>query len=462
MADAAATRIARGIVANLAGLAARLAAQFATLPIFFAFWSSERVGGWMLIFALPAYFALVANGFAAAGGNLALTAAQEGRMGQARRDFRAAWAIASAGTGLLCGLLVLCAAWLPRELGLPVDAREWPETLGWLALYVFAAAQMAVLDIPFRVAGRYPDHVLLSAAASLSEIVAIAISVTASESFAQLAMMLALFRVGFLALAGVIARRKAPEMFRRGADRAPGKGRLREMWRPSLAFMLLPLIFGLNIQGYTILVGAAYGALALAGFAATRVLARLIDLFANIAFAMQFYESGYLGTDRKALQRRLIATMTAAALVVSGLFLLGLMLFGPWLQGLLTVGQTRFDRWVALALGLAGMVRAVVSSPSAVLAAANRNAGFTVTYLVGSLLALLAATLLAFGGAPLAVVCAMLILAELSQAIPAFRRALDQLDYPARRLLRDLFARERLDDVGMIVRKLFQPRPEPR
>ena len=61
-------RLIRGISANLVAVGTRIAVQFATLPIFFASWTVEAVGSWLILFAVPAYLALVGNGFAGAGG----------------------------------------------------------------------------------------------------------------------------------------------------------------------------------------------------------------------------------------------------------------------------------------------------------------------------------------------------------------------------------------------------------
>ena len=82
-------RILRGLAANLASIATRIAVQFATLPILFAAWSTERIGTWLILFSIPAYVALVGNAFAGAGGTAALAAARDDNLARARSDFRA-------------------------------------------------------------------------------------------------------------------------------------------------------------------------------------------------------------------------------------------------------------------------------------------------------------------------------------------------------------------------------------
>ena len=440
-------RLLRGISANLMSVATRIAVQFATLPIFFANWSLEAVGSWLLLFAVPAYVALVGNGFAGAGGTAALAAAQAGDLPGARRDFRAAWAISAGSTAALALVFAGCAMFLIPSVvdhDFAVSIWDMAQAAAWLSLYIFATSQMAIFDIPYRVAGRYPDHIFLYNATSLLEIVVIAACVTFSQSIAVLAMALALFRCLSAVFIYISARKAAPHIF------ADGPGELKvgiaKLWQPSLAFMVMPLVFGLNLQGYMLLVGASFGAVMLAQFAATRTLTRLLDLVTNVTYGLQFYESGYLQGDRRAIQRRMLATMTLVSLAISFLFALLLLLFGPWLQELYTLGETSFVTGVALVLLVAATLRAASAAPMAILAADNAHAPVVVTYLAGSAVALLLSVLLALSSFPLPVVMLPLVLAEASQLVPAFRRVLAILELSGRDFLCSLGNRERIGD----------------
>ncbi|QZD92041.1 hypothetical protein K3162_10860 [Qipengyuania xiapuensis] len=448
-------RILRGVAANLASIATRIAVQFATLPIFFAAWDAERIGTWLIIFSVPAYIALVGNAFAGAGGTAALAAAREGAMERARSDFRASWTISAGSTAVLALLFAGSAMFLVPSLldrGGAVDIMDAAQAAAWLALYIFATSQMAVFDIPFRVAGRYPDHIFLYNAASLIEIVVIAAAVTFSESLAVLAMALALTRCVAAAVIFLSARKAAPEIF---AGERAGQGQsMASLWRPSLAFMLVPLVFGLNLQGYLLLVGAAFGAVMLASFVATRTLTRLLDLFTNLTYAMQFYESGYLEGEKREIQRRMLATMTLVTLAVCLGFSLVLLATGAWLQGLYTLGQTYFDPVTAVILLFAASLRSLSAAPVAVLAAGNSHARVMAIYLAGSALALFVAVLLSFAGAPLPLLVLPLVVAEASQLVPATRQALERLEWQLPEFLAQTFAKERLGDIRQLLTTL--------
>ena len=451
-------RILRGVAANLVTLATRIAVQFATLPLFFANWSADRIGAWLVLFAVPAYLGLVGNGFAGAGGNAALAAVQDGDQPRARADFRAAWAISSLSTGILVACFAVGFFWLiPVMPALSAaQAGDLPATLGWLALYIFATSQMAVAEIPYRAAGRYPDHIALYNLAALIEIAVIAACVTQSESFAVLAMALGITRCISAALIFIQARRLAPQMFEAG--RGSLRASLDGLWKPSIAFMLVPLIFGLNLQGYVLLLGATFGAALLASFAVTRTFTRLLDLFTNLTYTMQFYESGYIQGPKEAIQRRLLATMTVVSLFFAAAFSAFLLCFGPWLQDLYSLGQTRFDPLVAIVLLAAAWLRALSAAPIALLTASNAHTRVVLVYLTGSAAALLLAAVLAAWGGSLAVILIPLVAAEACQLVPAMRDSLRKLDLSFGAFVRMLISRERLEDIAGAARQLRRKR----
>lgn len=440
-------RIIKGMTAHVTTLATRIAVQFATLPIFFACWDADRVGAWFVVFAIPAYVALVGNGFSGAGGTSSLAAIQAGDARAARAYFRVSWMIASLATVALSLVFLAGAATFGAHLPVPPEVGRYElfAAAAWLALYILATSQMGVAEIPFRACGRYPEHIALYNVASLVEIAVIALAVTQSESLATLAAALALTRCVAAAVVFLAARRIAPALFEKGHT-ALGASAAR-LWKPSLTLMLVPLIFGLNLQGYVLVIGAGVGAAVLASFLATRSLTRLLDLLTNLAYAAQFYEAGYIDGPKRAIQRRLLATMTLASLAVSLGFAAALMLGGPWLQDLYTLGQTSFDRSAAAILLAAGTLRALAAAPIAMLTAENRHAPIVLTYLTGSAAALALAAALATTDAPLAIVLAPLLLAEACQLVPAMRAALAKVGLPLPQFLGMLASRDRGADI---------------
>lgn len=436
-------------------IATRIAVQFATLPLLFAHWSAEQVGVWLLIFALPAYVAIIGTGFAGAGGSASVASARRGDMADARAHFAAAWVVTAAGTMVFAGAFFLAGeqltAWLGSDMA-PAARQDVTGAVGWLALYVLASSQMAMADIPFRVAERYPTHIVMASFANLAEIAIVAVVVALSDALVVLAMALALARCVLAAVILLYARKACPQLFARGSGWAAQHIRL--LAKPSLAFMAMPIVFGINLQGYLLLVGARYGAAAAAAFAATRALTRLLDLFANLTFGVQYYESGYLDGGRRSVQRRVLATMTVVAGIVALAFSALLLAIGGWLQALYTLGETNFDPLIASVLLCAATLRAFASAPVAAIAAENRHAPVVSIYLAGTVVSLGIAFALSAAGAPLAVCLVGLVLAEASQLVAAMRAALRDLDLSVAEFLRSLHSRERIADFGMMLQLL--------
>ena len=306
--------------------------------------------------------------------------------------------------------------------------------------------------VPLRVSGHYPLSAMALNIAALTEIAVLALCVTQSQSFVLLAAVLAGLRCLTAVAIGAIAYRHAPEVF--VAPAVSLRPTLRQLLRPSLAFIILPVVYTLNLQGYTLLVGFAFGATAVAGFVAIRVVVRAIDLVMTVVYSVQFFEAGYIEGDKQAIQRRQLATMTTLTTVAIAVFACVLMLAGDWLLALFTAGKGAFDPGLAFTLLAAGALRGLATTPQSMVAAESAHGALARSYLLASLLALGAATALATAGLPLLVIVAMLIPAELVATVQAFRTVLTRLDWNVRDFLRALGSRERLADVVHLARFL--------
>ncbi|MXO94886.1 hypothetical protein GRI34_00455 [Erythrobacter aquimaris] len=451
-------RILRGAAANFGSLATRIAAQFLTLPILFSSWDAERVGAWLLLFALPAYFGFVSAGFSGAGGTAAVVAHGKGDAAQSRAHFRSSWIIASAATLVLAALFPLAVA----QAGEAVAAlRSMPQdilnqTLIALTIYIVATSQVAALEIPFRAVGRYADHIALNSVSILAEIVVIAVCVTLSDNIATLAAALAATRITAAIWIASLARRTAPTMFHGPSSRLGDS--TRTLMLPSLALMLLPLVHGINLQGYVMVIGLSSGAVILAGFVATRTLTRLLDLFTSFSFSMQFYESTHLDPEDLETRRRLLAVMTILAACIAVVFSAALLVFGDLAQRIFTRAQAPFDPGVASVLLLAAGLRALASAPFAMIAAANRQSTTVTWYFIASLAGLILAASLAERGFALPLVLAPIVLAELFQLVPAFRGALRMSNLGVGEFIASLFSRDRIGDVAWAMRELRRNR----
>ena len=457
MRQSARRRLLGAAISYLGGIATRVAVQLATLPILFANWPADRVGTWMMIFAVPAYLAMAGQAFSGAGGNAALAAARVNRWPQARAAFRASWIWGTGLSVLAVAALLQMAALVPggaaRDFGF-TGQEELRLSIAWLGVYIVALSQAALMLIPLRVSGHYPLSATALNIAALAEVAILALCVTQSQSFVVLAAALAGLRSVTGVVLGIIAFRCAPDVFAK--PRVSLRPTVRQLLRPSLAFVVLPVVYTLNLQGYTLLVGFAFGATAVAGFVAIRVVVRAIDLVMTVVYSVQFFEAGYIEGNKQAIQRRQLATMTTLTTVAIAVFACVLMLAGDWLLALFTAGKGAFDPGLAFTLLEAGALRGLATTPQSMVAAESAYGALARSYLLASLLALGAATALATAGLPLLVIVAMLIPAELVATVLAFRTVLTRLDWNVRDFLRALGSRERLADVVHLARFLGQ------
>ena len=221
--------------------------------------------------------------------------------------------------------------------------------------------------------------------------------------------------------------------------------------------MAPPLVFAVNLQGYSLLIGAVFGPIALAGFAATRTLCPLLDQLSNSVFTMQFLELPYWQSGAAESRRRIVATSTVIMVMTAIIFSGSILIAGQTLQRIWTLGQTSFDAVIAFVLCLAAANRAASAAPSAMLASVNRHSAMTAIYLLSSVAAFSMASVSAYAGAPLWGVAMWLVVAESTLLVTAFAACLRMLDYPTRDLLRDLVSfRARLHVTGSMVGGLRQ------
>lgn len=458
MTQRASKRILQGVAAQGFGLFARLVTQLASLPVLFHYWSTDRVGAWMTLFALPQYFMLIGGSFAGAGGSAAMAAVRENDWRRARAFSRASWFLGSALTAafLAIGLAValMASARFAAAYDFPSDVELVPVVAG-LAVYVLAVAQMYAIGLIFRIARRYPLHTLAMALAGLVDVAILIACAAHSNSLGVAAWGLAMGRIASALATYLLARRVEPAMFEGKAE--PVRSVAGELWRPTLALTSVPVTLAINLQGFTLLVGAIAGAAALAAFVATRTLVRLIDQLMAVMFSLQFYEAGYVDTAKVDIPRRQLATMTVATIaimVVAALFLFAL---GAPLQRALSSGKTAFDPAVAAILLVSGAIRGLATTPNAYLFAHNRHTGATTLYFLGTIACFAAATVAAQLGAPLLIVLLFLVPAELFGTYPSFDRTLRELGWSWPAFLRSLISSERIDDLKRVARAVRRP-----
>ncbi len=276
-------RLLRGIGANVYGQVVSLTIQFGSTPLLLSAWGSQTFGLWLMISAIPAYFALADVGFSAAAANDMTLAAARGARGQACETFQSLLAFhALVALTLIVGgdvgILLIPDRFLPNAAGIGGNEIRLVWTLQ--TLQVAATLGCGALVGGFQASGRYPLGIVLANSARLGESLALTVGAVLLHGFAGAAtLMVAARLIGLIAMAVVLSL-SAPWLplgFRHARA-----ANLRRLARPALAVAALPISFALSLQGFVLVIGATLSLEAVAMFSAVRTLTRATVQIAGI------------------------------------------------------------------------------------------------------------------------------------------------------------------------------------
>jgi len=199
-----------------------------------------------------------------------------------------------------------------------------------------------------------------------------------ARPFGVAVVVAAVEAAGFLVIL-VFAHRHSPWM-KYGIAHAS-----RETWRqiasPSLGFVGLTVANAISIQGPIIVLGAILGPSAVAVFATLRMLARAVVLFANLAFTTVRPEIAMAyGRDDIGLVRRLNNRAVQFAAWLAATAFVGLMIFGPAIVDVWTVGRIPAPRTLLGLLLIAGLSTMLWNGIATALYATNNNRAIATIY----------------------------------------------------------------------------------
>ena len=220
-----------------------------------------------------------------------------------------------------------------------------------------------------------------------------------------------------------------------GFSRVSGRV-FRQLATPSIGFAGFVVGNAISVQGPIIVIGAILGPTAVAIFATLRILARAVLMFANVVFATLRPEIAIAyGRDDIDLMRRLNTRASQFALWLSVAAFAGLMVLGPWIVEIWTVGRIAVQQPLFAFLVLGAMGTLMWTGTATALLATNNSKEISVIYLIsisaGLVVAAVAAHATSLGGVAL-----VLALAELCVFVLILMRSQAFLDQPYTTLLR--------------------------
>ena len=257
-----------GIVANAFNQGITVIVQLASLPIFLHYWGAARYGEWIVISAVPAYFAMSDIGIVSVAINKICMLHARGQVELANVTLQSAFA---GVTGLLL-LGTLIGAVFAFVLRFGGYAQSWALLL--LVATALLNLYSGLFDAAFRVADRYAAGVVVLSFARLGEWLATVASVAAGGGIVAAAAAACGTRA-VIQLAILFASTRAGSGMRWGWSKS-SFAELKSLAPQGAAFLGFPLGNALSIQGMTLVVGHFIGMREVVVFNAYRTLSRSI------------------------------------------------------------------------------------------------------------------------------------------------------------------------------------------
>ena len=364
--------------------------QLGSVPLLLHAWGAARYGDWLLLSAIPIYLSLSDLGFGdASGSDMAMRVAANDRAG-ALRTFQSSWVLVTAVSFsilLMASLAVLSVPWQAWLKLSSVSSSQAAEIILVLAAWVVVAQQSGVTESGYRCDGNFALGTAWIALLRLAEVgIATTIAVLGGSLLAVACAYLAVRSVGTLAYA-LLLRQRSP-WIHYGIREAKWQT-IRQLAAPAFGFIAFPVGQALSFQGFTILVGALLGPIAVVSFSTLRTLSRLnFQLITVFKHALWPELSMAFGAGDISLARRLHRHACQASLGLSVAGGAALWVFGPFIYHFWIRQNIAFDAVCFHILLLAVIVNSLWDTSAVIPMSVNGHVRIAVTYACASLVSL--------------------------------------------------------------------------
>lgn len=362
--------------------------QFVSVPLFIKYWGVQSYGEWLVLAAVPTYFALAEAGFGTVATNeLAMAAARKDRVA-ALRTLHSLWGFLIGLGFVLLVIIAICAFCLPWQSILKISQIS-PAQAAWSILFLGVTTVLmvigGVLNAQYRLADRYARGLAGLTTLRLLDLIVTFVVLYSDGGFVALALSLLVIRfmgmlVLFLDVSSLNPDSRLGFQFCEYAE-------IKRMLKPSLAFMAFPVGNAIYFQGITLAINGTLGASAVVIFNAIRTLTRVISQGVTILKHSTWPEfSALLGRGDFLKARELNRVTFSLSFWVTNLMALILIVIGPWLLSIWTHGNVTVDR-VTLSIFLASVVvNGFWFVGSSVLMSVNQHEGLAIRYIITSIL----------------------------------------------------------------------------
>jgi O-antigen/teichoic acid export membrane protein len=383
-------RLMRGLGATALGPVVTALIQLGSVPILLHVWGVAKYGDWLLLSAIPSYLTLSDLGLGDASGSDMSMRVAAGDRKAALETFQSSWVFVTAVSSVILLLALIFVWWIPWQPWLKlssVSSRQAAELISVLGAYVVLSQQNGIAESGYRSDGHFATGTFWMAILRFVEAaVAAIVAVLHGDLLAVASTYLLVRCVGTVGYA-LLLRRVSP-WIHYGIGHARLKT-IRQVAAPAFAFMAFPAGQALSFQGFTILIGAVLGPIAVVSFSTLRTLSRLnVQILTMIANTLWPELSRAFGEGDVHLARRLHRLAWQASL---GLSLLGgalLWMSGPFIYRVWVHHNVSFNTTCFHVLLLVAVASSLWTMSSVILMSINVHSRIAAAYVAATAISL--------------------------------------------------------------------------
>jgi O-antigen/teichoic acid export membrane protein len=400
--------------------------QLGSVPLLLHAWGAAKYGDWLLLSAIPSYLTLSDLGFGdASGSDMSMRVAGNDREG-ALETFQSSWVLVTVVSLVALLLAASFAWWIPWQPWLKLSGisnAEAAKILVLLSAYVAVSQQNSVAESGYRSDGHFATGTFWGVGVlRLTETAAATIVALAGGTMVAVACTYLCVRCLATIAYALLLRRLCPWI--QFGIRHARLRTIKRMAAPALGFIAFPLGHALTLQGFTIVIGARLGPIAVVSFSTLRTLSRLsLQLTTMIKHTLWPELSRAFGEGNISLARTLHRHACRASLGLSILIGLLLWMIGPFIYRIWLGQGISFDATCFHVLLFVAIANSLWDTSAVIPMSINGHSRIAVMYSGAALLSLGVAGVLipSFGTVGAAVA---LLVADGCMTVPVLRAAL--------------------------------------
>ena len=383
-------RLIRGFGATATGPIVTATIQLGSVPILLHIWGIAKYGDWLLLSAIPSYLTLSDLGLGdASGRDMAMRVAAGDRKG-ALQSFESSWVLVTSVSFAVLLLASTLVWWIPWQSWLrlySLSSMQAAAVIMILGSYVVVCQQNGITESGYRADGYFARGTLYSTMLRLLEVVLATIVAALGGSLLLVACTYLGTRL--LGTAGYILLLRSTSPWIQYGIRHVRLESIRQLTLPAFGFMAFPLGQAFSFRGFTILLGAMVGPLAVVSFSTLRTLSRIsVQVLSMVPISLWPELSRVFGQGNICLARRLHRLAWQASLILSLLGAMLLWIVGPFIYRLWVRQGVSFNSSCFRVLLLVAVMTCLWNASSVILMSVNDHFRIASTYVAVTALSL--------------------------------------------------------------------------